>query len=449
MDFYLMTKNFKPVQTLLLGYLVIIFSGAVLLCTPLASSGYQGTSFLDALFTSASAVSTTGLGVVDTGTHFSVFGQIVILILIQIGGLGYMIFIAFVSIRISYRFTITSKKLLTESIARPTSIEIKKFVKAVIRYTFVFELIGAIALTIVFSEHVTIGEAAYSAAFHSVSAFCTAGFSLYTDSFTAYSYNISANIIIAIITIAGGIGFFVLYDLSKYFSFILTKRCSHKLSAHSKLVLIVSSLLIAAGTIVLFLSEGPGEKSISWTDKFLTSSFQAISASSTTGFNTVDIGTMQALSLFVIIILMFIGASPGGTGGGIKTSTFGIIILFIKKVILNREDVSAFRRTIDKSTVNKALGITLLGVFYVITVFFLLSISENASLLKIIFEITSAIGTVGLSMGITPALSSLGKLLIIITMLVGRVGPLAIGYSLIGKTKTIKFTYPNGNVMTG
>ena len=444
-----MTKNFTPVQTLLLGYLVIIFSGAVLLCTPLASSGSQGTSFLDALFTSASAVSTTGLGVVDTGTHFSVFGQIVILILIQIGGLGYMIFIALVSFRIGYRFTITSKRLLTESIARPTNIEIKKFVKAVIGYTFVFELFGAVALTIVFSEYVSIGEAAYSAAFHSVSAFCTAGFSLYANSFTAYSYNISANIIIAIITIAGGIGFFVLYDISKYFSFMKKNKRPDKLSVHSKLVLTVSFLLITAGTIVLFLSESPDEKSLSWFDKFLTASFQAISASSTTGFNTVNIGSMQTLSLFFIIILMFIGASPGSTGGGIKTSTFGIIVLFIKKVILNRNDVSVFRRAINESTVNKALGITLLGIFYLTIVVFLLAITENSSLLQIIFETTSAIGTVGLSMGITPSLTSIGKLLIIITMIVGRVGPLAIGYSLIGKAKTIKYTYPFGNVMTG
>ncbi len=444
-----MLKRLTPVQTLLLGYIALILVGALLLSLPFSSSKNQYTPFVDTLFTATSAVSTTGLGVVDTGTHFSIIGQIIIFLLFQIGGLGYMIFIALISLGVGSRFTMSSKRLLTESMARPTSIEIKKFVKAVIFFTFAFELFGAIILTIMFLQKMSFGDALYSAVFHSVSGFCTAGFSLYSDSFTAYSFDTLTNVVIAIITIAGGIGFFVLYDIAKYFSNLFKHKHPFKLTAHSKLVLTVSFFLMTIGTIVIFFLETANNSSTSLIDRVLTASFQALSASTTTGFNTVDIGKMYQLSLVVIILLMFIGASPGSTGGGIKTSTFGIIVLFIKKVITNRQEVHVFRRTIDDATVNKALGITLLGVFYMIFVVIALSLTENFSLLQIIFEATSALGTVGLSMGITSQLTLIGKLLIILTMLIGRVGPLAIGYSLIGKVKTKNFSYPSGNVMTG
>ncbi|MEW6194247.1 MAG: TrkH family potassium uptake protein [Bacteroidota bacterium] len=443
-----MLKKLTPVQTLLLGYIALILVGALLLSLPFSSSKNQYTPFIDTLFTATSAVSTTGLGVVDTGTHFSLTGQIIILVLFQIGGLGYMIFIALISLGVGSRFSISSRKLLTESMARPTSIEIKKFVKAVIFFTFAFELFGAIVLTVIFLQKMPVVDAVYSAVFHSVSGFCTAGFSLYSDSFTAYSFDMLANVVIAIITIAGGIGFFVLYDVAKYFSNIFKRRNPFKLTVHSKLVLTVSFFLMTIGTIVIFFLEA-ANTTTSLADRLLTASFQALSASTTTGFNTIDIGKMYQLSLVVIILLMFIGASPGSTGGGIKTSTFGIIVLFIKKVITNRQEVHVFRRSIDDTTVNKALGITLIGVFYMVFVVVILSLTEKFSLLQIIFEATSALGTVGLSMGITSQLTFIGKALIILTMLIGRVGPLAIGYSLIGKVKTQNFSYPSGNVMTG
>ena len=439
----------KPIQILLSGYIILTLGGAVILCFPISSANYEWTSFIDTLFTAASAISTTGLVVVDTGSHFSIFGQCIILILIQIGGLGYMVFIAFISFGIGARFTINGNRLLTESIARPASIVIKKFVKAVILFTFAFELLGALALTLVLIQRFPLNEALYSAAFHSVSAFCTAGFSLYADSAIPYANDTVVNLTIAIITIGGGIGFFVLYDLWKFFTGSIKRNHPVKLSDHTKLVLIVSFLLIALGTIVLLFSEGINNNSSSLTESILKSSFQAISASTTTGFNTVDIGSMQQLSLLCIIILMFIGASPGSTGGGIKTSTFGIIVLFLRKVLTSRENVGAFWRTISESTVNKAIGLTLLAIIYLILIVFALAAIENFSLLQIFFETVSALGTVGLSMGITPMLSVTGKLLIIITMLVGRIGPLAIGYSLVGRVKNQKHTFPIGNVMAG
>ncbi|MDQ7816559.1 MAG: TrkH family potassium uptake protein [Melioribacteraceae bacterium] len=444
-----MTKKITPVQTLLLGYVAIILSGAMLLCAPFASTNGQGISFLDALFTSASAVSTTGLVVVDTGTQFSVFGQVLIMILIQIGGLGYMIFFALIAITAGYKFSINGKQLFNESISRPNNIEIKKFVKVVLIFTLTFEFFGVAVLTIIFLDKLNFVDAAYSALFHSISAFCTAGFSLYADSFTVYSKDLAANIIVAIITIAGGIGFFVLYDLYVYFRNLLKGKKPLKLSAHTKLVLSVTFLLIIAGTMILFFSESGYNGGLSVYERFLNASFQTISASSTTGFNSVDIGHMQVLSLLIIIILMFIGASPGSTGGGIKTSTFGIVILFLKKIVTNRREVSVFKHTIGESTVNKALAIAFMSLLYLITVIALLLTTEIFSILQIALETSSALGTVGLSMGITPSLSATGKIIITITMILGRVGSLAIGYSLIGRTKTIKYTYPGGNVMTG
>lgn len=444
-----MKKRATPVQLLLAGYVVIAFIGAVILTLPVSSAQNLNTPFIDALFTSASALSTTGLIVVDTGTYYSAFGQTIILTLIQIGGLGYMIFIALIVIAAGYRFSLNGRQLFNESIAKPSRIEIKKFVKAVVLFTFTFELFGAVVLTLVFLNKLNFIDAVYSGIFHSISAFCTAGFSLYADSFTAYYNNFTANVIIAIITVAGGIGFFVLYDLYKYIINYFSGKRPIKLSDHSKLVLAVTCILFIAGTIILFFSEAGNGQARSFIDRFWTASFQAVSASSTTGFNSVDIGSMRVISLFIIIILMFIGASPGGTGGGIKTSTFGIVISFLKKVFTNNDEVNILKHTVSQTTVNKALAISIVSFFYLIFITALLLAIERFSILQIIFETASALGTVGLSAGITSSLSVPGKLLIIITMIVGRVGPLAIGYSLVGKIGTIKYSYPQGTVMAG
>lgn len=441
-------KIITPIQALLLGFIVLILVGAFLLSLPISAMQDQPTSFIDALFTAASAVTTTGLGVVDTGSHYSLFGQIVILFLFQIGGLGYMLFIALVSFGIGTGFTVSGRLVFTESVARPTTIEIKRFVKAVFLCTAGFEIVGAVLLTGVFVQKLPFLEAAYTALFHSVSAFCTAGFSLYADSFTAYANSMTANVTIALVTIGGGIGFFVLYDVAMVCRRFLRKQYPARLSDHSKLVLLVSIVLMATGTLALFIIEGI-HKSSQISDRLLTASFQALSASTTTGFNTVDIGSMHSLSLAYIIVLMFIGASPGSTGGGIKTSSLGIIVVFIRSVLTNRADVTAFRRTIQTDTVRKALGLALLATLYLTVLVLSLSVSEQSSLLPIVFEATSALGTVGLSTGVTPTLSTVGKILIIFTMFVGRVGPLAIGYSLMGKPRPKNYLYPTGNVMVG
>lgn len=444
-----MTRITTPIQNLLFGFVALIIVGTTLLLLPVSAAEHQQISLIDALFTATSAISTTGLVTIDTGTSYSVFGQSIILLLFQIGGLGYMIFITLIALGIGSGFTISGRLLLTESIARPTNMQIRKFIKAVIFFTLFFEALGAAALCVVFMQSMSFSAAAYSALFHSISAFCTAGFSLYADSFTAYAGSVTVNSVIAVITVAGGIGFFVLYDVANIIRRILRQQLPVTLSDHTKLVLVVSAGVMISGSIALFFIEGSSNRSIPVGERLLTATFQALSASTTTGFNSVDIGALHSLSLVYIVILMFVGASPGGTGGGIKSTSFGIILLFIRSVLTNRDEVSAFHRTIAASSVKKALGIGLLGSLYLALLVMALSVTEPFSLRQIVFEAVSAFGTVGLSTGITPQLSVAGKIFIIITMFIGRVGPLAIGYSLVGRFDTKKYSYPTGNVIVG
>lgn len=441
-----MTKAITPTQTLLSGFVFLTAIGTILLLLPVAAAEGRTVTFIDALFMSASAVTTTGLITVDTGSHLSFFGHNVLLMLIQVSGLGYMIFIVLLALGVGGRFTIGERLLFSESIAKPTSFHIRKFIKSIIVFTALFELFGALGLGFYFAQRMPLGEAAFSAVFHSVSAFCTAGFSLYTDNLTAYADHFMVNAIVSIVAVAGGIGFFVLYDAANLIRGILRHNHPLKLSDHTKLVFVMTALLMVTGGIMLFLFEGSRQ---STGEGIITAFFQAISASSTTGFNTVDIGAMSMTSLLVITGLMFIGASPGSTGGGIKTTSFGIILLFILSVLTNRPGVSAFRRTIAMSTVARALGIGCMAALFLSVASLVLVATEGPQLMQVVFEAVSAFTNTGLSTGITPSLSVSGKLVIIVIMLIGRVGPLAIGYTLLGRIEPKRYSYPTGDVMVG
>jgi trk system potassium uptake protein TrkH len=442
-------RSLTPTQTLFAGFIVFIALGTVMLWLPVSTAEGRQTSFLDALFTSTSAVTTTGLITVDTGSHFSRFGQIVILVLIQFSGLGYMVFVVLIVLGVGGRFTIGQRLLLSESLAKPSTFQVKKFVKAVIIFTVVFELAGAMVMGMIFTRTMSPSDAAFSAVFHSISGFCTAGFSLNPDSFIPYSDHLLLNIVNNIVVIAGGIGFFVLYDIANLVRKGLRHNHPSQLTDHTKLVLTVSAALMVLGTAVIFVSEGGFSSESPASASLLSASFQSISASTTTGFNTIDIGRMQPFSLLFIILLMFVGASPGSTGGGIKTTTFGIVLLFVRTVLTNRDDITAFKRTISPSVVKRALGIALMAGLYVTLTVLALVISEAGPILPLGFEVASALSSAGLSTGVTSQLSVTGKILIMITMLIGRVGPLAIGYTLVGRSESKKYTYPNGNVMVG
>ena len=435
-----------PIRSLTFGFSLLSVIGAVILMMPFSSINGQYTSFLDSLFTSMSAVTTTGLIVVDTGTYFNRFGQTVIMILFQIGGLGYMIFISLAVLGFAGKISMSNRILLRESISRPTSVDLLKFTKIMILSTLLIEVLGIILLTIYWMQYFSFSEALYSAVFHSISAFTTAGFSTYTDSFIKYGTSFSFNFVVVLIMVLGSLGFFVLYDLAVLFS--PKRKQPHRLSMHTKLIVSLTIILTLIGGGVIFFSESWGASS-SNLDKILLSIFQASSASTTAGFNSLDIGLMTRASLFILIILMYIGAGPGSTAGGIKQTTFGVILISLYNQLTGREKVLALKRKISDDTVKRALSIAALALLWFIAAVLAMTISEDKDFLKIVFEVGSALGTVGLSAGITADLTPFGKIVIIITMLIGRVGPLGIGLTILRKKKVSSYQYPEDEILVG
>lgn len=446
--FQSLLKKLSPLRVLILGFLILTLSGALLLMLPTSNANGSSQSFIDALFTATSAVSTTGLIVVDTSSYYSLFGQWIILILVQIGGLGYMVFIVLVFIGKNKNISLQSRKILRESLSRPTKVDMVRFVKIVFIFTFAIELFGALGLYLYWSHYFSFPEAVYVSVFHSISGFCTAGFGLFNDSITKYGHSYYINSIIDLICIAGAAGFFVLYDIYEYLLGIIMNKQPNKLSLHSKIVLLITSSLIVAGSIALWGFEESSFSS-SFGNKFLDSTFQIISASTTTGFNTIDIGSMATSCLFLIIILMFIGASPGSTGGGIKTTSFGILIKHIISTLSGKKDTVFFKRKINSDTVTNVFLLTSMSLIWIIVAVLILCATEKESFIRILFETVSAFGTVGLSAGITTGLSTSGKIIITLTMFLGRVGPLALGFSLFMREKQNGFSYPQEEILIG
>ncbi len=428
-----------PIQLLVIGYISISIIGSLLLMLPVASSSGISQNYIDALFTSTSASTTTGLIVEDTGTYYSLFGQGIILLLFQIGALGYMIGVTLMVLGLGGKISITDRILLRESVKRPTTVNMIWFVKIITIITFTIEALGALVLTLYWTKDFGFNDALYLGVFHSVSAFCTAGFSLFKDGFIGYQSSILLNVVISILCILGAIGFFVIYDVLRFIGASYKKE-QKKLSVYTKFSFLLTIALILFGFVIIFISEG---------DSIMASLFQAISSSSTTGFNSVDISIMGLPSLFIMMILMFIGASSGGTGGGMKSSTFGVLVLFTYYLLKGKKDVNVFKRIISPEKIDKAFGIFITSMIFIVVALGILLFTEEFSFISLLFEIVSALGTVGLSLGITPHLSSIGKLVIISLMLIGRIGPLAIGFSLLGKQKEISFKYPKADIFVG
>lgn len=439
----------SPHRLLLFGFISITAVSSLLLTLPVASASGNSQPFFDALFTATSAISTTGLTIVDLGSFYSLFGQIVILTLIQIGGLGYMIFIVLVISGLGIRLSMSGKLILQESLNSPPYEEVLRFSKMVIFFTFTFEFVGAVVLSLYWMKEFSVKHAIYVGIFHSVSAFCTAGFSLFPDNLCAYRDSIVVNVTIGVLCTGGSIGFIVIYDV--YYTIFGKPKEGEppkRLLAHTKLVLIMLPILLIFGIVLVCASEWSTPLP-SWKDRLLTSAFQAISASTTTGFNTLDTGAMKTMGLTTMIILMYIGASPGGTGGGVKTTTFGLSISSIFTVISLNDELVLFGRHISSKTKDKAFVICIIAILLIMLDVLILSVTENASFMEVVFETVSAFGTVGLSAGITSALSLTGKIVLSATMLIGRVGPLAIGYSIRGKCKLVPIRYPEGVVLVG
>jgi len=415
---------------------------------PIASAKGTSRPFIDALFVAASGISTTGLTPVDIGSYYSLFGQITLLVLIQIGGLGYMVFILLIALILGHKPTLYTRVAFRESLAGISLSDIKKMSFIVIAFTFLFEFLCALILTVYWTHKYPLSRAVYLGIFHAISGFCTAGFGLFSNSMVSVADSFFANIVIDITCFAGAIGFFVLYNLYSTSQQKIKENKLLRLSLHSKVALTTSLSLMGIGALVIFITE-KGQPTLSIAQRLLNSFFQTISASTTTGYNTIDIGRMSITGLLVLVILMFIGASPGSTGGGIKTTTFCILLLSIKATLSGGNEIHIFKRRIPVETLTKALVIGLTASFLVVLDVLILTFTERASFIQIVFEVASAFGNVGLSTGITSNLTFIGKLVLFITMFIGRVGPLAIGFSLVGKPRGPKYRYSEESIFVG
>jgi trk system potassium uptake protein len=436
-----------PPKILVLGFSFIILIGAFLLTLPAATVDGKGLPWLDALFTATSATCVTGLVVVDTGTTFTLFGQLVILALIQIGGLGFMTFATLFALILGKRISLKERLLIKESLNNLSIDGIVRLVKRILIFTAVIELIGGILLAIRFSFDMPLPKAIYFGFFHAISNFNNAGFDLMGDfrSLTGYVDDPLVTLVVCALITLGGIGFIVMNEVYEY-------RQTRRFSLHTKIVFVTSSILVVFGTILIFILEYHNPKTLqplSPLGKFLASLYQAVTPR-TAGSNTLNIPDLTQPTLFLIIFLMFIGASPGSTGGGIKTTTFATLLGAVWSNIKGKDDVIFFRNRILYDTIYKALTVTVSGLFVVMMITMLLTITEpNKDFLMILFEATSAFGTVGLSMGLTPELSPVGKILIILTMFAGRVGPLTIAYAVALHRKPDPFKFPKGRIMIG
>lgn len=423
---------------------MVIGLGTIVLNLPAASSEGQSIGFLNAFFTATSATCVTGLIVLDTGKDFSAFGQLVILILLQCGGLGIMTMSTMFAFLAGKRISLRQRLIMQESLNQFSIGGLVRLAKYILIFTAVIEVAGASILFFYWQRIYSPLQALYLAVFHSISAFCNAGFSLFSNSIMHYKGDLIINLIFMILIILGGIGFLVLLELFQYGK-------NGTLSLHTKLALRISLILIIIGFIIIFFIESNNPSTmgnLNFSEKIYSSIFQSVTAR-TAGFNTIHIGNMQNATLFLIIILMFIGASPSSTGGGIKTTTFGLLILYVWSSLKGKEEIQIFKRRISRDIVPKVLTVIILSLGLVIIMTILLSYVEGESFIKVLFEVVSAFGTVGLSTGITSSLSIAGKIIIIITMFAGRIGPLALALSLIQKREPEMIRYPEEKIMVG
>jgi len=437
----------KSVSALIINsFLITILIGTLVLMLPF-SAARGAISAEDALFTAASAVTVTGLIVKDTPVDFTPFGQVVILILLQIGGLGFMTISTFGILLLGKSFTLTEKTIIENDFTAGSYKNVRELLKKIVIMTFSLELLGTALLYYQFTNLSGLHRV-FAAVFHSVSAFCNAGFSIFSNSFESYTSHWGINFTLMGLIISGGIGFLVLNEIG----LVISRKIKgiSRLSLHSKLVLITSGILILVGFLVILIEELLNKGNhLSLGEKILSSLFQSVTAR-TAGFNTINLNYLSFASMFIIILLMFIGASPGSTGGGIKTSSVGIVLAYFRSRLKGREKIEIFYRNISARNIEKAFMVIILSFLVVfISFFMLLTIESELNTDDLLFESVSAFATVGLSMGITSKLSLLSKLVIIVTMFIGRIGPLTLLIALSKRESRADFKYPEEPIMIG
>ncbi|SLM32617.1 H(+)-transporting two-sector ATPase [Desulfamplus magnetovallimortis] len=442
-----------PAALVLSSFMAAIFLGMFLLKLPVSvKTGML--SWMDALFTSTSAVCVTGLVVVDTGTTYSLFGQIVILFLIQIGGLGVMTLSVILFRVIGKRISFHQLMAVQDTFLHTPQEDIFKLVKHIFVITFFIELAGTVLLTIHWYGEFSLSKALYTALFHSISAFCNAGFSLFPDSLVTWNGTLLLNMTICTLIVCGGIGFSVLYEFKNWIK--LRKKKIFRFTVHLKTVLLTTAILILLGAVSFYFLEQKGVlagKPLN--QKILISLFQSITCR-TAGFNTVDLSILNDATLALMIFFMFFGASPGSCGGGVKTTTLSLLIATTVARMKRMKRVNMFKKSIPQETVDRSATLVLMSVAVISMVLFFILVGNTAlaapekeAFLSYLFEVVSAFGTVGLSLGITPDLTSWGKFWIILTMIIGRVGILTFSYIIVGTHPDNGFERAEENMMIG
>jgi trk system potassium uptake protein TrkH len=436
----------SPAQIILVSFATIILLGSFLLYLPYSRAEGVELNYIDALFTSTSAVCVTGLIVVDTGTAFSRIGQTFLILLIQTGGLGIMTIAAFIQVSLGSQMSLSGRFSTASLLDQGDLKNLFSIIRAIVLITFTFESVGILLFIPHFMAQFDSGlRALFYSIFHAVSAFCNAGFSLYSESFMSSSANVGINLVLMWLIISGGLGFTVLLNLGR--KSLRWERA--RIGVQSRIVLITTGFFIFFGAVNFFLLERAHIlTSLRPHERFLASLFQSVTTR-TAGFNTVATGSLRPITLFMMSILMFIGASPGSTGGGIKTTTFFILILSIITILRDQRFNTIFRRRIPYQVVNRAFAILVAGIALVITGTLLLGYSQPYSFIQVYFETVSAFGTVGLSTGITPYLNNFGKIVIIILMFIGRLGPLTMVLAIGNLQGTRLVTYPEERIMVG
>lgn len=441
--------SLNPVRILALGFALVILTGGIILSLPISSLSGEATPFIDSLFVSTSAVCVTGLITIDTGTHWNLFGKTIIIILIQIGGLGFMSFATLTAVLMGRKLGLKERLLMQEAYNAMNLQGIIRMVKYVVGFTFGVELAGAVILSTQFIPLYGWGTGIYYSIWHAISAFCNAGFDLFGNFNSLTQLNGNKVVLTTIMTLiaVAGLGFSVWIEIWNY-------RTNKRLSLHSKLVITTTLILIFGGAILMFIFEYSNPltmANMSLADKITNSMFASITPR-TAGFNSISIPGMSMASRILSIILMFIGGSPGSTAGGIKTTAFSVLFLTALCVLKGRHNAEAFGRRIEKESVYKAFAVVVIGLSIVVGVTFIMSFFEAAkgtSLEAMVFEATSAFATVGLTEGVTPGLEFGSKVALIFGMYLGRVGPITVLLALSRQKPPAKYQYPEGKILIG
>lgn len=450
-----------PIRILVGSFGGLILLGTALLKLPISTPPEAPISWLDALFTSTSAVCVTGLVVRDTGAGFTLFGQGVILTMIQLGGLGVMSFWLLIFWLLRGRVTLAFRTVFEHTVSSMSGARFAPVLRLVFLFAFGAEAGGAALLSLRFVPEMGLGRGIWHGVFHSVSAFCNAGFALHPDSLVGYVSDPLVVGTVMVLIILGGLGFFTVFDLMSWFRYRLrreTRRPTYRLAVHTRIALLVSAVLVVGGAVLFWLIESPAslEGQGAW-EQAAASLFQSVTTR-TAGFNSVDLIELTPLTLFLMMMLMFVGGSSGSTAGGVKVTTVGVLFLTAIARLKGHRNVNAFGRTLPSSTTNAALTVAATGALAVVLGLFLLLLAEapsraveqnHAVFMEYFFETVSALGTVGLSLGMTPALTAPGRVVVAFLMFLGRLGPLTVVAALAMDRPARDWRHPEEEVMVG